>query len=285
MKKLLYIAAVLFAISCNDTETGAEEPNIGYGRLAIETSTDNVITATTTRSDIYYLSEDLLPSDDELTLYVEGIYIDSDSGETMTFSQGYESLDAYNESEEVDGVMCPPYLPAGDYVFTITDSSDDTVESATNACFTGSSDVTIYARDYNATANITLKLRNSIIAIETTEWFDNYFAGGATLKLSTESGSEIIYDSTSSDEENNAILFVPASTTLYLEGEGTKQSPTEDPSDASTVTFTKSSIGTTTAGILSRVAVDAATAGGSKITITLDDTITDISYETIELNQ
>lgn len=278
------MAALLLATSCTKSASTSDEPNIGYGRLAIEFSADSAITMTTTRSDSdkYYLDAALIPSQEEFVLTIEGSYIDSESGETKQLSRSYENLEAYNTAESLDGETAPPTLPAGDYTFTLSDGGDTAEESAMNVCFSGSTSITLYAQDFDATACVTVSMQNAAIALETSEYFDGYFAGGATLKLSTEGGASISYDSYDYDEQT--ILFVAPLTTLYLEGTATKQAPTEDPESAPTVTFVKSEIGSTTAGTLSRVVVDAAEAGGGKISIILDDTITEIIYETIELN-
>ncbi len=276
---IIYIAALLIAVGCDKSGSG-EEANVGYSRLSIEASTNPTISMTTTRTEQakYTIDEALIPTSDELSLTIEGSYIDPESGKTESLTRSYENLDAYNRAED----DCPPMLPAGDYTFTLSDGRETSEESATNPCFSGSTSLTLYAQDYDAEATISVTLQNSIIALDTSDTFDNYFAGGATLKLTTKGGATIDYDSTNYDPET--ILFVAPSTTLYLEGKGTKQNPTEDVDSAPTVTFAKSEIGTTTKGVLSRVIVDAANAGAGKISITLDDTITDIIYETIELN-
>ncbi len=287
-KRIHYFAAALLLLGCSESveDLSSSQANVGYGRVYLSSTITNEVELSSTRSEEvskYYIDDSLLPSSTDLSLIIDGDYIDAETGETMELFYYYESLDAYNTAEDV-GELIPPYLPAGTYTFTLSDNKKTSVEGETNACFSGSKQITVVARDSDGQETISVTLQNSIITLSTTEEFDNYFEGGAKLTLSTEGGAEINYDS--SLDLGEQYLFVAPDTKLYLEGEATKQDPDGSGStSASTVTFTRIEIGTTTKGALSRVSVDAEETGGSMITIILDDTVESVGSDEIELNK
>lgn len=285
MKEIILCIMLAFAgISCSKQAEESSSLNIGEGRMAILLDTQSAITATTRSGDTYELPEAVIPSEEDFSIAITGSYIDATTLETKSYSYSYESLEAYNTAEEMaGGVKTPPFMPAGNYTATISNKGDESIENSTNACFAGSVDFTIEARITDGTATIMAKLQNSVVRVQTTTDFDSYFSGGATLILSTESGTTLTY-SVPNEATEDEILFVSPGTTLYLEGSGVKDAPTENESSAPTVTFAKAAIGTAAAGEMSTVVVDAEEAGGTVLNITLDDTITSVTEQKTELN-
>lgn len=270
--------------SCSSSDNLEEQSNVGYGAVSIAMECDDVISTTAaTRSDeaTYQIPTSVLPtSGADFSLTLSGTYVDPDDGLTKDFYQTYTSLADFNEVS--------PDLPAGDYFATLTDKRGtiDT-ESSTNAVFGGSTSFTIEARKYDSVAAITLTLLNSIIRLDATEYFDKYFEGGARIVLSTESGSELIYNTYASANDSSgddAILFVAPATKLYIEGVATKQAATES-GTATSVTFAKTLVGYTTVATITSVSLEASEAGGSAIQITIDESVKEITPSDIELNQ
>ncbi|MFI3258995.1 MAG: hypothetical protein R3Y16_02745 [Rikenellaceae bacterium] len=291
MKKitlLLTLATLLIGCSKESSSTG-EEQNIGFGRVEISAETFASVETTDTRSSVstYTIPEELYPTNETLSIKISGTYIDSDDNLEKEYNYSYATLKAYNTADiDSDGNLLPPYIPAGTYTFTLTSTGDISTESATNAFFSGSAvDVVVEARIVDTEISIPISLQNSILRLDVTEDFTSYFEGGASLTLSTESGSTLYYNYPDNSANEGAVLYVAPQTKLYLEGSATKQSPTENPDDAPTVTFSKSELSsTTTAATMSTVTVDATDAGGSSISVSVDGTITEISNESFELN-
>ncbi len=289
MRRLLYIYVALLFVACSEGST--ESPNTGEGRVEIALSSRSTAADSADDESRFEIPAELIPSEDQFSLTIEGSYTDPTTGEEMEYSQSFGSIEEYNTSgvDRTDGVTpTPPYLPAGDYTATIVGGGDAEgtieTESATNAIFGATVSFTVVARDLTAQLNINATLQNSIIRLEATDLFQSYYAGGSTLRLITEAGSQIEVTYPLSDDYTQEMLFVPAESKLYLEGEGVKQ-PTTGTATGTTVTFSKSYIGSTTACELATVIVDAATAGSTTITVTLDDTIDFTEKEDIDLNK
>ncbi len=270
--KVLIIVATL-AVACSKED--GSDANVGYGSAKIVVTTDSVVAVGETRADSYYeIPSALLPSSADLVLSIVGEYVDPESGETKQFNSQYESLDAYNEDE--------PLLYAGEYTATVSNYTDLAGEGETYACFSGSANFEVVAR---TTGSITIPatLQNSIVRITATSDFCNYYENGAELTASTDAGSTLLYSHPDNSANDGKILFVAPETTLYLEGWGVKQNPTES-TTASTTTFVKSVIGQTVASQMSTISVDAGSTGGAGLTITLDDSITKVYEESVQLN-
>lgn len=274
-ENLLYLSllATLF-VGCSTNDEATQGSEMGYGSLAISALVE---VGVETRSDTYSIATELIPTSESLSITIEGLEADEQGS---YYYQKYDNLDAYNSAEDDGETQSPPMLLEGDYLVTLSNEVDPTAESATNALFEGSATMTVVARDYEKQETISVVLTNSIVRLETTTDFDNYFAGGATLTLSTDNGAELYLDTHNKSED---ILFVVAETTLYLEGEGVKQPATEDPDSGTSVTFTKSEIGTAAKGAMTTISVDAQETGGAYITITFDETIKYIDIP-IQLN-
>lgn len=258
MRIPIYIVAftALLAGCTSQAESTAEW---GEGQVSLSSQTQIALEETSRAS--YELSSELIPSSDQFSLELSGSYTDSESGEQMSYSSSYESIEDYNAEL--------PWLYKGDYIATIS-YGDTSIESATNACFSGELKFEVIARKQSEEA-ITATLSNSAIRVVTTEWFDNYYTD-AEFSVTTAAGNT--FDFTPND---GVVIFVPAECELTLEGSA-KNSQT-----GASVTFSKSSIGATIAHKLNSITINAGQAGGSIIEITLDETLTEVNTE-IELN-
>lgn len=270
----ILLTVALLAMACSKETTSDAE--LGYGSVSLSVMTvSEVESSSDTRATTYTISSELLPATEDLYLTIEGEYIDPETLETVQFSNQYSNIDVYNEEL--------PLLYAGTYTATVSDQKDISEESETNACFSGSVTFTVVARDKISTT-IPVNLQNSIVRLlSVTDNFKSYFENGAELTASTESGSTLLYTHPDNSENEGKILFVAPDTKLYLEGWGQKQDPTES-SQATTSTFAKSEIGTTTANMMSTIEVDAAYAGGAQLEITFDNEIISVYESNIELN-
>ncbi len=286
-----YITTLFIAALCASCSTDeAQMPDSGYGAMRIELATNS--TANITLSDDAMRSTlstteipaEFIPTEDDFSLKITGSYYDYESDSYLDFEQEYDTLSAYNTAEvdeDNPSLSHPPYLRAGEYTAVMESGEGVNVESATNAHFKGELSFTIRGRDYDATGTLTATLQNSMIMLTTTPYFESYFAGGATLTLSTTQTTSITIDTTDA-ESYDQMLFVSPATTLYLEGSGTKQP--QGNGSAESVTFTKTSIGTTSAQTLTTVVVDADDAGGKFIEVLLNDTSVEINEVDIDLN-
>ncbi len=274
MNKTPYIllAAALFS-ACSINE--ALDITEGEGRMDFSVQVNSEVeSASTTRaeSDTYTISADLVPTTSELKLEIYEKNSYSDSEITYELYKEYASVDDYDT----------PAMPAGNYTAVVTNGGDINEESETNAVFADSVDFVINSVEEVGSTTLTATLQNSIIKLEVTDDFNNYFAGGATLKLTTDAGSELELNFPLDADEVEKILFVTPGTKLYLEGSAVKQDP--GTGTAPTVTFTKNQVGTAVQGAMNSVLVDASETGGATITITINDTITTVSTTTVDVN-
>ncbi len=278
------MAVAAVAVSACDAPTDDEpQSSYGTGRVAIGVGVESNI-ALSVKSSGYQIASELLPAYEDYSLRVTGTYTDSD-GVQQQYDQSFATLDEYNSAEQdLYGDYHPIYLMAGEYYAEIIDNRDPSEESATNAHFAGEGSFTVEARGYDGSTNISLTLQNSIVRVSTTEEFRRYFVGGAEMTLSTTSGSQIVYTYDSTEESEEQILFLANGTELWIEGYATKQATTEDASTATTITFNKSMIGTTTKGKMNSVVIDAEGIGNAMIDIILNGEIVLSSDEDVELN-
>ncbi len=289
MKRLLTLLTAALCVACSSDEISSEiTPEYGEGRisLGVSASTEVEIVSKSRAASTVEIPSEYIPETDDFSLTITGTYYDPSSETTLDFYQEYESISAYNSMEsEVDanGVTqyYPPYLVAGNYTAVMEYGEGVDVENSTNAHFWGSVDFTIVARENDAEATLTVTLQNSMVMLNTTDNFRDYYAGGAKLTLSTTQQTELTIETLVEDSEEQ-ILFVSPDTSLYLKGEGYKQ----DPGDGSSpkVTFSQSYIGTSVKQTLSTVVVDTGDTGGATIGVTLNDEYTSITEESYDLH-
>lgn len=268
--------------ACSKSEGEAATSAGGEGCVTLAFSSSSIVSTAVTRSNTYQIPAELLPEVADFSLSIYRV-----DGDTAELIESYDTIEEYNTSgiSKTDGVTpTPPYLEEGIYRAVVNDGRDVTTENATNACFAGTLDFMVYARDVDNEVEVTATLQNSIVRLGVTDWFLNYYAGGAELTITSEAGATMDCDFSEDSPTDDQIFFVQPETTLYLSGSAVKQ-PTTESSTGTTVTFSKNSIGTTITGEMTSITVDASVAGGKTIEIKFDDTITQINETSININQ
>ncbi|MFI3288753.1 MAG: DUF4493 domain-containing protein [Rikenellaceae bacterium] len=264
------LLTLLAACSTDDSLNITMDEGMGRMNLSVEINDEVEASISTRAEESYSIPTDLVPESGDLKL---SIYKRSGNNEDATSELygEYVSLDDYDT----------PSMPVGYYTATVESGEGIDTESSTNAVFSGSVDFTVTDSEEAGQAAISASLANAIVSLQVTDAFNNYYAGGATLTLSTENGGEITIDfpnASSTDE----ILFVAPEAALYIAGTAVKQDP--GTGTAPTVTFAKSKVGVATTGMMNNIIVDATETGGASITVTINDTITTVSTTTVDVN-
>ncbi len=263
------LLTLLAACSTDDSQDITMDEGMGRMNLSVEINDEIEASISTRATESYSIPTELVPESGDLKL---SIYKKSGSEETIyELYQEYASLDDYNA----------PSMPIGHYTATVESGEGIDVESETNAVFKGSIDFTVTDSEEAGESAISASLANAIVSIQVTDAFNNYYAGGATLTLSTENGGDITIDFPNASSTDK-ILFVAPETTLYISGTAVKQDP--GTGTAPTVTFAKSEVGVATTAMMNNIIVDATETGGASITVTINDTITTVSTTTVDVN-
>lgn len=290
MKKRIYIlcAAALLA-ACGAEEESSIDLSIPEGmgcvpiELSISDSVESNVTKANSYDENYSIPEELIPSEDKFKLM---LYKKSDETNEYELYKEYDKVSDYSNAE-VDKydpeVTYTQYLPAGSYAAVASDGGDIDIESSTNVVYGDSTTFTVIERNVTATKFMVAELENSIIRLKVTDNFNNYFAGGASMTLSTANGSEIAVEFPFDDKAQDSILFVAPETRLFLAGTATKQDP--GTGSAPSVTFSKKEVGSTVINKMNTVLVDVEEAGGATIKISLNDQIIDVPIVEIDLNE
>ncbi len=287
----LLMATALVACSESGDESPQSQLNIGEGSVTIAMSVEGFVAETITKAEeMFEIPTRLLPTEDELSafeLHITGTYYhEGDTSELLTFDETYESIEAYNTAgtdKSDPTILTPPYLPAGDYTATITDGRDRATEGegAEYGCFSGEMEFTVVAQRYDAEQSVTAYMDNSLVRLQLTEGYETYFPE-SSLQLKSGSGTIFTFDFPIDEEAEERFVFVEAATTLYLAGSATKQDPGNG--SPATVIFETTEIGSALAGGVTTVVVDAASAGTLTVEVTVDDSITTIYEQSIDLN-
>lgn len=261
--KIIFIsvAALLMVVSCNLKES--VESSLEWGTVDFDCTTLDWVEQMTRTASVYSIPSELIPSADDLLLEITGSYIDPDTASSEEFAWGPQSFSDYRESL--------PMIYSGESYSARFYSGSAGAEGDTAAYFSGSVDFAVVARD-SLTLEVSVGLTNSIICVESDELFDGYYSD-ATFTVATSSGGSFDFSLPSS-----RIVFVEAGASLTLSGSATKRSSGES------VTFNATQIGSTSSRTMSRITITTGSIGGQNITITLDDTVTEVEQTTIELN-
>ena len=134
-------------------------------------------------------------------------------------------------------------------------------------------DFTILARK-TIQKTITASLTNSVISLECGEWFKKYYSE-AQFTVQTEAGNNFSFTHSSSPDTP---IFVKPGSKLLLKGTAVKAQ------NGVKVEFPQQQIGVTTARTWHKIRIDASQAGQGSISIRLDDTLTEVPPQEIELN-
>ncbi len=259
-KLINLVAATLLLVSCAKEATPYSESAEGSVQFLCEPQ--GLVSEITRATFELDLSEDLIPTSDQFSLTLTGEYTDYESGSEATYSAYYTYLATYHENV--------PLLATGDYK-AIVSYGDTSVEGADNPCFYGEAEFEIVARK-ESSETIIANISNSVIRVVTTEWFDNYYID-AEFVVTTAAGNEFTFGA-----NDGQFIFVAPGSSLTLSGVATKsQTGTQ-------VTFPESTIGSTTVQTLSTITIDAGEAGGATLSITFDQTMTEVTLDEVELN-
>ncbi|HJA98481.1 MAG TPA: DUF4493 domain-containing protein [Candidatus Alistipes avicola] len=252
MKKylLLPMAMLILSIGCSKEENTTTETGFGTVEFAPTISLMIETRATTN------LPETVIPDAGDFWLLLKG----KPGTETESFSAEYEKFHTYDK----------PYMASGDYTATIR-YGDPSQEGVTAYCYEGTQEFTVLARQ-TIQQNITASLVNSVISLSCSEMFNKYYTD-AEFIVRTESGNEFKFANASS-----AMIFVKAESKLFLSGTATKSQ------NGVEVQFPEHEIGSTVARTWHKIEVDASQVGQGSIDIRLDDTLTPIELEEIEIN-
>ena len=160
-----------------------------------------------------------------------------------------------------------------EYLAEYTTLSDPQQEGSTAFCYQGALDFTILARK-TIQKTITASLTNSVISLECGEWFKKYYSE-AQFTVQTEAGNNFSFTHSSSPDTP---IFVKPGSKLLLKGTAVKAQ------NGVKVEFPQQQIGVTTARTWHKIRIDASQAGQGSISIRLDDTLTEVPPQEIELN-
>lgn len=260
VKKLfiLSLATLALATGCSKDE---QQSSGQTGQIEFATAVSNSIDMISVKSDeVYTLDSSILPDTSLFSLTIESVTTDDGS----TYYNKFENISDYNT----------PYLPTGTYKASI--SYGDTEEEGVDLpCFYGETEFTIVARK-TIYVEISAMLSNSIIGLNTSEWFENYYPA-SSFTVTTEAGSTFNFSS-DDDSYGNDKYFVKPDSKLYLNGSATKTNGYD-------VVFQKEEIGQTSEQTLHNIIIDASQAGAGGITITLDNNpATSVDAQEVELN-
>lgn len=247
MKNIFLCAvALLLAASCQNDNS--EHITSGKGRIAITATTSGAVD---TREGVMLTT----PQSSELSLEIAG----------AEGTKSWSSLSNYNYEQE--------YFTAGNYTVTIS-YGQSTAEGYNTPYYTASEAVEVLDRDRTTTVALTAKLANAIVAVKTTEAFDNYFPVSNFAVTTSTNTFEV-------DKLSAEHLFVAAGQSIAIDCTCIRQA---NLATGKTETLATQTIPSTAATTRYVVTYDLSTAGGVSITVKLNDTIIDtIEFEN-ELN-
>lgn len=253
MRKLITLASfvALVMASCTN-ETPADQTNakgsVAFD-LAIQTEVDD------TRANVSCTT----PAAEAFDLTIEGV--------GHTYSKHYAAIAEFNEGDN--------YLRLGNYKATVTAGSL-TEEGFDKATFVGSADFAVAARE-KSDVQITAYIANTLVKVETTEAFNEYFVGGAKFQLTTAAGNS--FDLTGKTEP---VFIAPAE--FKITGTATKQS-VQSGAQGSTITLPEYKLSAPAAQTFYTIKFDVENAGKATINITLNENLVDSFEIDEELNE
>ena len=155
MKKILFaIALAVVATACHTNESG----DVQVGKIAINAATRSEVSESEAQRR-FHLPENLMPSVNDLKVEMTG------NNNAFTWA----TLAEFNEA--VNGGLTFVSAP---YSITLS-YGEKGAEGWSKPHFEGSTSVEVPMYGLTAEATVEVEMKNSIIAIETTELFDGYF--------------------------------------------------------------------------------------------------------------
>lgn len=236
MKKV-FICAIIALMAASCQSDNSEQINAGKGKIAITATSSGIVE---TRGEGVMLQT---PQPSEFSLAISGAEL----------SKSWNSLADYNYEEE--------YYLAGDYTVAIN-YGDSSAEGYNLPCFADTKVVKVLDRNRTTEVAMTAKLANAIVAIQTTEAFDNYFPVSNFTITTTSNTFEF-------DKQTTDHLFVAAGQAIAIDCTCIRQSNLAAGKSEKLATQTIPSTVATTRYV---VTYDLSTVGGVNITVKLNDT-------------
>jgi hypothetical protein len=248
MRKFFTIASLLALTLSACSEEAAQSEQKGEGRVTIDcVVSTNVVD---TRANVSCTT----PAAEDFTLRIEGV--------SHTYTADYANITEFNADN---------YLHYGSFKATVV-AGNIAEEGLDKATFTGETEFTVEPRK-SSDVNITATIANTLVKVETTEAFDNYFVGGHTFELESAAGNK--FDLTSVSEP---LFIAPAAFTI--KGSATKQA-NHSGAEGATITLPEYKMENPAATTLYTVKFDVKESGRATLEITLNETL----VESIDIEQ
>lgn len=248
MKKLLVIAlAAMSFVACSKSDDDVTLVNCPENTGVVNFGVAPSLSVEGTRAQVSLPEGTTVPAGGDFALSIT-----SSDVQTGYASDAWESVDIFNENYK------KTYFIAGVYDATV-EWGNPTQEGENLPYFKGEMQYNVNARQL-VTVTIPAKLANSVVKVEFSEKFKNYFENGAKITVTSGNGNswEMTYDST-------PYIFVESGKELTISGEATKQKPSASV-DAPTVVF-DDVVKTMAACTMYTYKYDVSTAGSVAVTV------------------
>ena len=220
MKKLLLIVLVaMTAIACSKSEesVGLIDCPEGMGIVSLDVNPSVVVDGTRVQQQIP--DGITIPTGDEFELEIVTDYFD-------IYYDGQE----WNDVASFNANYKKNYFKAGLYCVTVT-YGDPTVEGVNKPYYMDEVELNILPRQKN-NVKLTPALANSIVKVEFSDAFKNYFENGAAITITSGNGNEwnVGYGIANLNYDNNAdgstpYICVESGKELSISGYAVKQKP------------------------------------------------------------
>lgn len=249
MRKFFTLASLvaLSMVACTNEESKGEVNEKGSVNFDISVKSDVEVT---TRANVSCTT----PVDEDFKLKIEGV--------SHTYAEEYATIAEFNEENHLYG---------GTYKATVT-AGDVAEEGYDKATFVGVKEFAVEARQ-KTEVEITAYIANTLVKVETTEAFNNYFVGGHSLELTTNSGNK--FDVTAQAEP----LFIEPKT-FAINGTAVKQA-NQSGAEGTTITLPEYKMENPQAQTYYTIKFDVKDAGRATLEITINDDV----VESIDIEQ
>lgn len=249
MRKFFTLASLvaLSMVACTNEESKGEVNEKGSVNFDISVKSDVEVT---TRANVSCTT----PEGEDFNLKIEGV--------SHTYAKEYATIAEFNEENHLYG---------GKYKATVT-AGDIAEEGYDKATFVGVKEFAVEARQ-KTEVEITAYIANTLVKVETTEAFNNYFVGGRSLELTTNSGNK--FDVTAQAEP----LFIEPKT-FTINGTAVKQ-PNQSGAEGATITLPEYKMENPQAQRYYTIKFDVKDAGRATLEITINDDV----VESIDIEQ
>lgn len=247
MRKFFTLASLvaLSMVACTNEESKGEVNEKGSVNFDISVKSDVEVTTRVSCTT---------PEVGDFKLKIEGV--------SHTYAEDYETIAEFNEENHLYG---------GTYKATVT-AGDVAEEGYDKATFVGVKEFVVEARQ-KTEVEITAYIANTLVKVETTEAFNNYFVGGHSLELTTNRGNK--FDVTAQAEP----LFIEPKT-FVINGTAVKQA-NQSGAEGATITLPEYKMENPQAQTYYTIKFDVKDAGRATLEITINDDV----VESIDIEQ